>query len=440
MITATAARRRFVAVSALLWLAPGLQMATMVLLLAARGADIATISLVMVTHGVVVTALELPTGGVSDVIGRRGVIAASALLGALSAIGLAFATATWLFLTAVVLKGVARALSSGSAEAWYVDTVRAADATASLRQGLSQGHAAGSVALAVGTVIGGALPFLVPLPDDGFLVPLAVPMLLAAAVSLTLLVVAVTAMPEPPRTEPTPVGWKDLLRGVPATVAHGLQLGLGDSVLRRLLLTVAVSGLALYAVETFTPLRMADLTDDATTAGLAYGVATTVGFAASALGSTLSPWLADRLSLQATAAVGAAIAALSMLGLAASGGLSGAAGIAIAVGAYAGLFIGLGIVSPVRSELLHDRISSSERATILSVDSLALQGGGVVGAFSLAYLASSVAPTAAWWVAGGALLAAAGVYLALRVPTRVPSPAACPTTGPPRPEATLRQP
>src|SRR5690606_8958831 len=89
MITATAARRRFVAVSALLWLAPGLQMATMVLLLAARGADIATISLVMVTHGVVVTALELPTGGVSDVIGRRGVIAASALLGALSAIGLA---------------------------------------------------------------------------------------------------------------------------------------------------------------------------------------------------------------------------------------------------------------------------------------------------------------------------------------------------------------
>ena len=90
--TVRSATRRLVGLTALRWLPVGLTTPITVLLAQARGLSLAEIGLLFTVHGVVVMALELPTGGLADVLGRRPVVVAGALLHVVSCV--LFATAT----------------------------------------------------------------------------------------------------------------------------------------------------------------------------------------------------------------------------------------------------------------------------------------------------------------------------------------------------------
>lgn len=71
------ARRRFVTVSVLYWLPVGLTIAPLILLFTERGMALTAIAGFFAAHSLTAAALELPTGGLSDVIGRRTVLAAA---------------------------------------------------------------------------------------------------------------------------------------------------------------------------------------------------------------------------------------------------------------------------------------------------------------------------------------------------------------------------
>src|SRR6185312_11862993 len=90
--TVRSATRRLVGLTALRWLPVGLTTPITVLLAQARGLSLAGIGVLFTVHGVVVTAMELPTGGLADVLGRRPVVVAGALLHIASC--LLYATAT----------------------------------------------------------------------------------------------------------------------------------------------------------------------------------------------------------------------------------------------------------------------------------------------------------------------------------------------------------
>lgn len=421
---ADGARRRFVTVSALSAIPIGLFQSTMVLLLQARGMDLPTIGVVAVVFGLVVVALELPTGGLSDVIGRRGVLAASAVIATIALVWMALATTVWAFLVVAVLLGVARALSSGPAEAWYVDTVHAADPAAPIRSGLAQASAMSAAALAIGTMTGGAIPpavaWLAPSLDRQRLIPLAVPMMLAALVYAVLVLIVLSRMPNPvtaTRNGPHRVG--QLARSIPDAVVTGTRLAVSDRTLAFLLVTVAGNGVALAAVELLTPGRLAELTGNATSAATVYAFIATVGFAANGLGSVLAPWCATALrSPQRAVTAGIVVAAGSLVALSATGRLSGTAGVvAVGVG-YAGMFLGLGILGPTRSELIHARVSAANRATIISVQSLALQLAAGLGNAGLALLAFHTSVSTAWLAAGLLFLASAAFVVRLAQTSR----------------------
>jgi hypothetical protein len=411
-MTPAAATRRYVAVSALTWLPPGLQLASLVLLMHARGLDVASAGLVFATYGALVAVLELPTGGLADVIARRTVLVASAVLTIASLVALVFATELWQFLACAAGKALARALSTGPAQAWYVDTMHAADPAADLGPGLARGDAAGSAALAVGVLAGGALPMIVPLPDDGLVIPLAVPMIAAAIAGVALLVVALgmtEARPDRPRPRVA-----EVLAGVPATVVQGARIGVRDRVLARVLSGAVALGVALNAIELLAPGRLADATGDLEAGGATYAVVAAMGFAAAAVGSGLGPLVSRLLGAPGrTVVAGALLAAGSLLALAASAHVAGLAGLVATMGGYVGMFVGLGLAGPFRSQVLHDRITSRERATVVSVDSLLLQAGGAAGAIGLAQLADRAGLAAAWAVAGTFLLLSAAAYVRL---------------------------
>lgn len=408
------ARRRYVLITALTWLPQGFGLAAGVLLMTVRGLDLPTIGLFFVVHSLLATGLELPTGGLADVLGRRGVLAVSGAIGAVAFGWMAFATTAWEFLVVAALRGVARALSTGPAEAWYVDTVRAVNPSASIRSGLARGSSASSIALAVGALVGGALPLALPWSTDGVLPPLAVPMLLAALAFAVSLPVTLTKLIDPPRMTPRP-GLREIVRGVPATILGGIALGWRDRSVALLLATVATNGFALTAVELLTPVRFAELTGGATTAGMGYALVATVGFVASGLGASLSPRLSGLLANTKRAVVVAMlVAAAALAGLAATTELTGTAAIIAVGGGYAGMFFGLGLVAPARSEILHNLVTADVRATMVSVQSLTLQAGGVIGTLTLSQLAEAWSIPAAWLVAGAVFGASTMLILGVR--------------------------
>ncbi|MER5944586.1 MFS transporter [Streptomyces sp. NPDC001904] len=411
------ARRRYSAVSFLFWLPIGLCVPVQVLLLTERGVSLSAVAALFAVHSLTAAALELPTGGLSDVLGRRAVLAASGVLTAAALALTALGTTVWVLALAMALKGAARALNSGPAEAWYVDTVHAHEGPdAELRPGLARGGAAAAVALALGTLCGGLGPWL--LDRDGRLeaatgLPaLAVPLLLGALISALYVGYVLVALPEPPRP---PATLRGVLAGIPGAITSGVRHTARDTLVRRVVLTAAAVGSALGVVELLTPGRAADLTGSADGGAVLYAVLACAGFCGTALGNRLAP-LAARLARSGERAVllgeFTAVLGVALLCATAATGL-----VVPAAFGYLLVYVGIGAASPSANEFLHRRTDSSGRATALSVQSLALQLAGACGSMVASALPAGVAA----WLPGLLGLTAGALLWTRRAPTATPS-------------------
>ena len=105
----------------------------LVLLPLERGLTLAQYGSVAAIQGIVVMILELPTGGLTDAIGRRPVLLLATLLNLASMTVLTFANSVAMFALMYLLQGIYRALDSGPLESWYVDHALATDTTADSR-------------------------------------------------------------------------------------------------------------------------------------------------------------------------------------------------------------------------------------------------------------------------------------------------------------------
>ncbi|MGP4049455.1 MFS transporter [Streptomyces sp. 2A115] len=426
------ARRRYATVCLLFWLPLGLTIAPLVLLFTERGMTLAAIAGFFAAHSLTAAVLELPTGGLSDVLGRRVVLAAAGLLNlaALTLVGLG--TVPWLLGLGMALMGAGRALSSGPAEAWYVDTVQAHSGPgAELRTGLARGGSATSAALATGTLLGGAVPWLLGLGPDvgarlsgatsGLVLPLSIPLLLGAAVEVAFVLYVLTALREPPRPRTT---LRDVLRGIPATVVGGLRLGARDALVRRVLLSAGAAGGALAVIELLTPGRAAALTGASESGAVLFAALACAGFICSGIGSQFAP-LTARLagSGERAVMVGLGISASGLLLLGATEVSTGVGSLVLAAVGFGLVYLGFGAAGPNKNDLLHRRVTSSGRATALSVQSLALQLAGALAGLIVGVLPPGPLP---WLLGGAAMLAGALLWIhrgGSAPPTRTPGTA-----------------
>ncbi|WP_084130460.1 MFS transporter [Demequina sp. NBRC 110055] len=429
--TLTAHRRRFVVLTALRWLPTGVVVPVLVLLLSQRGLSLATIGLLTAVHSATTFVLELPTGGLSDVVGRRPVLLLAAMMGGVSALVLALATTPALLMVGAVLMGASRALDSGPLQAWYVDGVHAVDAHADLTTGMSRAGVAESASLAVGALAAGAVVAVAPLPTSGSLVvALSVPFLIKAALTVPQVVaVAVWVRDE---AQPDAISRADApahasarvsvgararasARDVPATVMRGLRLARSRATIRRLLLLSGALGVALAGIELLAPAHAAALLGGESAAAGPYSVLVTAGFLGSAAGSSLAP-LAATLARRDSraAALGIAGAALALVGVAAP-----IAGVAAAC--FVAFYLMLGIAAPLTDVLLHREATSRERATVLSLQSMALQAAAVVATAALGVLTGVTSLLVGFTVIAAVL--ATGALTLVRWPAAKPAAA-----------------
>ena len=107
-LDASAVRRRYLVLVALRWFPTGLLIPISVLFLLSRGLTLVEIGLVSSVQGFVILFLELPTGGLSDALGRRPVLILSRGVAVVSLAILVLANSVAVFALSRVLQGIFR--------------------------------------------------------------------------------------------------------------------------------------------------------------------------------------------------------------------------------------------------------------------------------------------------------------------------------------------
>jgi MFS family permease len=398
------ARRRYLLLLALRWLATGLVIPVLVLLPLDRGLTLTQVGAAGVAQGLLVLALELPTGGLADALGRRPVLLAAGMINLASLALLAVAGSLPLFVAVFALQGVYRALDSGPLDAWYVDAALAADPDADIEGGLSRGGAVLGLAIAAGALVAGGLVALDPVPGVD---PLAVPVLAAVAVQAVGLVAVALLL-----VEVRPAGGAATLvasvRQVPGTVRAAVGLLRRSKVLAALVAVELFWGFGMVTFETLLPVRLTEVVGGADEAAALLGPAGSAAWIASAAGAALVPLASRRIGAPWTGAALRVLQGGTVVGMAL---LAGPAGV---LAAYLLCYVVHGAANPVHMGLLHRQVDGPYRTTVLSLNSMIAQPAGALGLLTLTALADATSVSTAMLVGAGVLAAAAPLYLVAR--------------------------
>ena len=383
--------RRLAILTAMRWFPVGLVVPVLVLLLGARGLPLDQVGQAMALYGIVTLALELPTGGLADSWGRRQVVIVAAVFNAAGLLVLAFFAALPAVLAGIAMLGAARALSSGPLESWFVDVMHELG-DHRIETGLAQGQIAESVALGLGSVIGGLLPLAfdaLPHTGRGFL-SLSVPFALAAFMYLLFVVVALVLLPgDRPRQKVS----------MAATVVTAARRSVRDAPVRRVMFVAVCLGVMLSGIELLAPNTFANLLGSPTAASGLYGVLTAAAFGTAAVGAAMSTRLPGRRPAVAAGAYLAGAGIVLLVGVPVIG---------VAAAAFLLFYVVIGVQGPVMAGLLHGRVDSAVRSTMMSVESLAMQAGGAFASLVVGALSAGVG-----LMAGLAVIASAAVGAAV---------------------------
>ena len=415
-LSAAQLKRAYLVILALRWLPVGVAVALSVLVMMDRGLDLAQVGLLYGAHGVTVAVLELPTGGLADVIGRRPVVVLSAALFLAAATIFLLADSFAAFLASMIVMGTARSLDSGPLEAWFVDEALLLDPDRDLEHDLSRAGTVLSAALAAGSLLAGGLGFAAARGWLGSVDPLVAPLVAAVAVH-ALHVLAAAMLMEEHRERRSLREAVASFTTVPATI-----LGAAGNVwrapgLRSIVAIELLWGLSLAPVERLWQPRTAELVGGAKDDVALFGVLSAGAWVASALGAYFLPTLSRGLgsSTERAAIVVKVFQAGAIVGMAAAGGVW------IFAVAYLLTYVGNGASSPAHMSLLHRRAAGTPRATLLSVHSLCGQGGGFLGSVGLLALAGVAGIPLALLVCAAVLLVSAPLYLVRDRASEVPA-------------------
>ena len=411
---------------ALRWLATALALPVLVPLLLARGLDLSQVALVMATFAAVTAAMEVPTGGFADAFGRVRVTLVADAATLIAQLAFMLAPSLPGLLAAAALGGAARALGSGSLEAWYVDARRARDPGGDLQGPLARAGVVQSLVLAFAMLAGGALPLLAPLLGIAAAGDVrALQLTYAAAAAVWIVSIAVTARLHEVRSASVQARRTARIAARPDRVARVALAALRrDPALVALVIIGAALGAVVMSMETFLPAEL-QARWGPEGVSVVLGAVMAVAFGATAAGqawaarlATTAPRVPLARVVQGTAllAAGAAVVAIdpvafvgAALGVRAGVDAPSTAIAVVAAGAAGAwlVYLGLGLANPALAAAFHARVVSTERATMLSLRSLAAYAGGVGATLVLGAVAEGTGLTVVWLVVAGLAAGAA---------------------------------
>ncbi|HXJ63524.1 MAG TPA: MFS transporter, partial [Actinomycetota bacterium] len=344
--------------------------------------------------------LEIPTGVVADTRGRRASFLLSEItlaVGTLAYVGVAaIHGGLLLFCLAGVILGLGYTFYSGAVEAWLVDALQATGYTKELDGVFARASTVSSFAMIAGTILGGLLGQI----------GLSVPYLARTALILLALVVGFLTMFDIGFT-PRVVGMKGIGAEMKKVAKAGVTYGWNKPSVRLLVLQSFVSyGFFSWAWYAWQPYFLELYGSNAIwLSGLIASVFALAGIVGNQLVRRIAvPGRRRTTILLWTAGISSATMVAT--------GTFRTFWIAVPVfllGAVAG-----GLSGPVRQTYFHHSIPSSERATLVSFDSLVGSVGSVGGQTGLGWLSQERSIPAGFVVGGLFTLLVLPIYGRLR--------------------------
>lgn len=384
------------------WFIVGLIFPIMALLFLEKGADIFQVGALIAAYSATVILLELPTGGLADSIGRKRVYLISLGFYAVALAVVLFATALPLLFIGMIFMGTARALSSGSMDAWFVDEFKKERPGQDLQRALAKANTVIPVGIASGSFIGGLLPYYLGSEVDeafGLGVYSINLMVMLIAVAAQALLTSILVHEERPAEGGD--AWSGAKR-LPQVLSTSVQYGLRNRTILLLLISVAALGFSLMTVETYWQPRLKEILGGESEAWI-FGAIAAGYFLANSVGNLVSIPLCARFKegrSKALAAIRLAMGGALIL-LAAQGGVWGFAAV------YLLFFLLVGVEGSPFAALFNSNVPSEKRSTLLSLQSLVLQVGGLIGTLVMGYVAQAYSFGAAWSLAGLVLIISA---------------------------------
>lgn len=307
---------------------------------------------------------EVPTGVIADGWGRR----ASFLLGTVTLAASTYlyyllwqlSAPFWAWAVVSVLLGLGFTFFSGAVEAWLVDALHFSAYEGELETVLGRGQMVSGVAMLVGSAAGGVIAQVTDL---------GVPFLLRVGVLLAMFGVAFLLMHD---VGFTPERSSHPLQATRAVLTASIDSGLKNPPVRYIMLAAPFSaGVGIYVFYALQPFLL-ELFGDPRAYSVA-GLAAAIVAGAQVVGGWLAPTLRRLVRKRTTVLV-------------VTSGLGGL--ILVALGFTRLFWVALLLLTlwalvtaaatPVRQAYLNDMISSKQRATVLSFDSLMGSSGGIV--------------------------------------------------------------
>ncbi|GAA3528475.1 MFS transporter [Aeromicrobium panaciterrae] len=396
-------RTRFLLLTGLRWLPTGFIIPVTALLPLHRGLTIAEMGAAFALQGVVVLLLELPTGGFADALGRKPVIMASSCMALLAYVVFVHAQSVLAFAIAASLTGVFRALDSGPLNAWFVDATHAQGGeSADVVRGLSGSAGVIGAAIATGSLAAGGLIAWAPVDDTARLTS---PYWIAIALTVVQLI-AVTVLMDEDRSARV-AGVLASITSTPRVVASSFALVRRSRVLAALVAVELFWGFGMVAFESLMPVRMSELLGDRDDAAAVMGPIVAAGWGLSAVGAFAVPLLLRRWSMRSVSFTLRIVQGVTVVGM---GLAAGPIGLVVAYFATYGVHI---VAGAIYESQLHEQVGPEQRATVLSLASMAMHPAASVGSIVLGAIATG-ASTATAMVVGGVMLALAAPLFLVR--------------------------
>jgi len=307
---------------------------------------------------------EVPTGIVADGVGRR----ASYLMGTVT---LAVTTILYFWLWdvrapfwawAIVSLGLGLGFTffSGAVEAWLVDALTAVGFDGSLEDVFGRGQVVGGVAMLTGALAGGVLAQVFSLGT---------PFVVRGVVLVVMFAVAWRLMRDigfsPPEHRDSP--WREMRRIVEASVENGWRVPAVKWLMVQSLFTGGVGIYGFYALQPY----LLELYGDPQAYVIA-GLSASIVAGSQILGGLAAARIRQRFQRRTSALLlTAAVSIVALLGIGVFESFWAVIALAIAWG------LCFAATMPIRQAYINGMIPSSQRATILSFDSLMNSTGGV---------------------------------------------------------------
>lgn len=367
--------------------------ATNILFMLSKGLDLLQVNLVNMFYMGSVFLLEIPTGALSDIFGRKRSFLVSCLFLSLSFF-IYYSSGSFLYFAfAEVIAAIGMTFHSGALEAWFVDSLDRNGYTKKKDKLFGRTAMLSSV---VSIIAGSGGAYLGSYN-------LALPFLAGALSALSTLVIAIMIMKEAHRIQDEKLSLGNGISRVRNIMKFSVIYGIKNRTVLLLIIPGAISMFSFMALMQYWQPYFEDLSGNVQSLGYAW-IGLSMG---TMLGGILVQWT-SALKRYIVLILSVGVCATTLIGMTQSSHFVGSLVL------FLSYFVGRGIMLPTRRAYINDYIPADARATILSFDSMICRGAASIGLVVFGLVAKSASIISSWYLASLVILLALLPLLLLR--------------------------